>query len=147
MKDLAVNQKVEICRDNEEEIYKSLIQEVGEGYFAIQIPSGPQGWLTLHVGERVNVNVFSPSAQYCFTTEVIGRKKEKNIPMYLLKIPEEFTRIQRRDYVRIKLTLEVFFEPVNTEELDNLDMKAELSRRGVTLDISGGGMQLVTDEP
>ncbi|SDN37883.1 flagellar brake protein [Alkalicoccus daliensis] len=71
-------------------------------------------------------------AVYSFKTEVTGRVK-KNIPMLVLRDPgkENYSRIQRREYVRIDTSIDLAlyseeekFQPFTT----------------ITNDISGGGM-------
>lgn len=73
-------------------------------------------------------------AVYAFKTEVTGRVK-KNIPMLVLRDPgkDGYSRIQRREFVRIDASLDLavyskenMFEPFTT----------------ITNDISGGGMSV-----
>ncbi|MFJ7731129.1 flagellar brake protein [Lysinibacillus sp. NPDC097231] len=66
---------------------------------------------------------------FAFNTEVIGRKSG-NIPMIMLHCPkpEEFIKIQRREYVRVETPVDV--------ALQYKDYKYQL----VTTDISAGGL-------
>lgn len=69
---------------------------------------------------------------FAFNTEVIGRKAG-NIPMIMLHCPkpEEFIKIQRREYVRVET-------PVDIAVQFN-DYKYQL----VTVDISAGGLAVI----
>lgn len=68
---------------------------------------------------------------YAFNTEVIGRKMT-NIPMIMLTLPpdDEFIKIQRREFVRVKTTIDV------AVEFDRQTFQF------VTHDISAGGLAL-----
>lgn len=69
---------------------------------------------------------------FAFNTEVIGRKAG-NIPMIMLHCPkpEEFIKIQRREYVRVDTPVDV--------AIQFNDYKYQL----VTVDISAGGLALI----
>ncbi|WP_155590605.1 flagellar brake protein [Lysinibacillus cavernae] len=69
---------------------------------------------------------------FAFSTEVIGRKSG-NIPMIMLHCPkpEEFIKIQRREYVRVETPVDV--------AIQFKDYKYQL----VASDISAGGLALI----
>ncbi|WP_409368803.1 flagellar brake protein [Lysinibacillus sp. 38-6] len=69
---------------------------------------------------------------YAFSTEVIGRKAG-NIPMIMLHCPQpdEFIKIQRREYVRVETPVDV--------AVQFKEYKYQL----VTTDISAGGLALI----
>lgn len=69
---------------------------------------------------------------FAFNTEVIGRKAG-NIPMIMLHCPkpEEFIKIQRREYVRVETPVDI--------AIQFNDYKYQL----VTVDISAGGLALI----
>ncbi|MGO4888143.1 flagellar brake protein [Anaerobacillus sp. MEB173] len=72
---------------------------------------------------------------YLFETEVEGRRHD-NIPMLILKDPGSSTyrRIQRRQYVRVKTSIDVAVHPKNDEFSPFTT---------ITIDISGGGLAIV----
>ncbi|MFA9556124.1 flagellar brake protein [Evansella sp. AB-rgal1] len=74
-------------------------------------------------------------AIYLFNTEVLG-KLEREFPMLVLSDPksENYIRIQRRQYVRIELPIDVAVQPLS----NNVHPFTT-----VTIDISGGGMALL----
>lgn len=69
---------------------------------------------------------------FAFNTEVIGRKAG-NIPMIMLHCPkpEEFIKIQRREYVRVETPVDI--------AIQFNDYKYQL----VTVDISAGGLAVI----
>ncbi|MCT1539752.1 MULTISPECIES: flagellar brake protein [Lysinibacillus] len=69
---------------------------------------------------------------FAFNTEVVGRKAG-NIPMIMLHCPtpEEFIKIQRREYVRVETQVDV--------AIQLKDYKYQL----VTVDISAGGLAVM----
>lgn len=70
--------------------------------------------------------------RYAFNTEVLGRKKG-NIPTIMLSVPpgEEFVKIQRREFVRVRTAVDVSVEFKN------------IYYQFMTEDISAGGIALV----
>lgn len=76
--------------------------------------------------------VTEDETSFAFNTEVIGRKLNK-IPMIMLTFPpdEEFIKIQRREFVRVKTSVDV------AVEFENQYFQF------VTQDISAGGLALV----
>ncbi|TFB23952.1 pilus assembly protein PilZ [Filobacillus milosensis] len=72
---------------------------------------------------------------YVFSSEIVGRKKIK-IPVLAIRVPlkSEVRKIQRRQYVRVDVSLDVAIHPVDDE-------KPSLITR--TVDISGGGIAVI----
>lgn len=72
---------------------------------------------------------------YLFSTELRGRQKGR-IPMLILKDPgkDKYIRIQRRQYVRVDVAIDVAVHPKNSEFTPFIT---------VTADISGGGLALI----
>lgn len=79
--------------------------------------------------------VGNDQAVYSFDTEIVGRKKI-NIPVLFIKNPGEdrYTRIQRRNYVRVETSVDVAVHPTSNEFAPF---------RSITVDISGGGCAVV----
>ena len=84
---------------------------------------GSQFRVTFKSGQDLN---------YAFNTEVIGRKMT-NIPMIMLSLPsdDEFIRIQRREFVRVKTSVDIAIE-YNQQYF-----------QFVTHDISAGGLAII----
>jgi len=144
-----VNAKMDIKREGERVYYKTSIQEISDEYIGIHIPSYRGKEMILMPGDYVNARVFLEDAQYVFNATVLGRKKDR-VPLYMLSMPSNVKRVQMRDYVRIKVQLPVKYKVLeetrkNAENgADDEDKKFE---NAYTVDISGGGVQLVVSKP
>jgi len=137
---LKVNQKVEVARRGEPEFYPALIQDVAGDAICITVPYLHGIPLILVPGDWVDVRVIECDATYHFTSMVLGRRRDK-IPLYALSVPGEVKRVQRRHFVRLETLLEVRYAPL-------VDGDGEpVFRIARAIDISGGGMRLVTDQP
>lgn len=69
---------------------------------------------------------------YNFSTTILGRKKLNEVPVILIKKPSknELVKIQRREYFRVDINLDVILEPENNQP----------PLITTTRDISGGGL-------
>jgi c-di-GMP-binding flagellar brake protein YcgR len=136
---------LELLRPNDPLIYTTLVQEVREEDFAVQLPMVGEVELPLRPGERVQIRVSTERGRYVFDTVVLDRYWDR-VPLCRLAKPKEVLRQQLRQYVRWKVSLEVAYEPVPPEEVGRYQ-KIRPRRKGVTVDLSGGGLQMITREP
>lgn len=89
---------------------------------------------------------------FCFNAIVKGHKKIGPLDMFDLTIVGDFTKIQRRRYYRLDVTLDCQYK-VETEQLissDNLTFSKEPPadlKNGYIKNISGSGLCLVLEEP
>ncbi|MGB9885503.1 MAG: flagellar brake protein [Moorellales bacterium] len=141
---LRVNQRIELRRENDDEVYFSLVQEVGEEHFAVQLPMRGGTEVPLHPGEQVEVRIPTERGRYVFNTSVLERYYDR-VPLCRLAKPREIFRIQKREYVRWRVSLEVRYEVAEGPPGDSAPVPA-LRRRAVSVDLSGGGIQLLVRE-
>jgi c-di-GMP-binding flagellar brake protein YcgR len=135
---------VEIRRENEDQGYLTLVQEVREADFAVQLPMRGGVEVPLWPGEEVQVYVPTSRGRYVFSTKVLERYYDR-VPLCRLAKPREVTRLQRREYVRWQVALEVRYQV--TDDPATPPPRARLRQRGLTVDLSGGGLQLLVREP
>lgn len=137
-----VNEKMEILM--EDGIYKSNIQDITDEYIAISIPVKDGSYLPLRKGEVIEGIYYEGKAVYKFFAPVLGRQIDR-IMMITLKKPEKFTKIQRRNFVRVYFLSNISFAlignkngmiDINEDEIEFLS--------GYSLDLSAGGMRLST---
>lgn len=114
------------------EQYKSRVLGKAEKSIYIEYPIHlvTNKLLFLMNGAQMRVNfVTSEGIAYLFHSEVIGRKKDNNVPMLILSLPAEnqMVKIQRRQFVRIETSVDIAihpyekdgqFEPFTTVSLD-----------------------------
>ncbi len=139
---LEVNKKVEIIFEDNN-MGRSMVQEVREKYFSIAIPVSRGVYYPLNKGDVIRVNYNDGKGNiYGFTSEVIGRKFDM-IPLIMVNNPSEVKKIQRRNFVRVDHLVEINYIPLDEypkndiREINDIDFK-----KGYSLDISGGGMRI-----
>ncbi|GAA0481229.1 cyclic di-GMP receptor DgrA [Salinibacillus aidingensis] len=122
--------------------YSSKIIEMDDQECLIQYPVNDDTGRTSFFIEGSSFNVQfvgKDEVVYSFPAKVMKRKKINSIPVLALSIPEEesFTSVQRRNYVRVLVALDVSVHP---------------QRRDVspftttTIDVSGGGLAIRTPD-
>lgn len=125
---------------NKHKCYYSSIQDVGKSSFYIMVPSLLNKPLLLQQGEQVYVQVIGNNELYCFNTVVLG-KKEEQIFLYSLAIPEIIERVQQRKYVRLATLMEVDYAEILEDKIPLEYIKSRC------LDLSGGGIRLAVNRP
>ncbi|MET1179625.1 flagellar brake domain-containing protein [Peribacillus simplex] len=121
----------------QKEKFNCMVVEMGPGYvytdFPINIGTGKIAFLM--DGTQFNVTFTNEEqAVYVFDSEVLGKVKGR-IPMMQLLLPESgtFVKIQRRQYVRLDVTLDTAIHPEHSEFTPF---------RALTEDISAGGASI-----
>lgn len=138
---LRIGQKLQIRRKDAKEWFNSAIQEIRDGYIHIMMPFLKERPLVLRRNEKVVIRFFSEHSSFTFDTNVIGELAD-NIKLYRLDYPQEINRVQQRDHVRLPVIIDV--EYVILEEKEK-EKKANY-KKTTTVDLSGGGMKLLTRE-
>ncbi|GFN24130.1 flagellar brake protein [Thermanaeromonas sp. C210] len=141
---LRINRKIVITQPDSGRSFTTVIQEVGPEEFAVLAPE--VGEVALAVGERVKAVITAPEAKYEFAT-TLKRQAFDPVYLYYFRYPQEVRRIQQRSFVRAKVALEVQYAPL-AEEGQGAEAGAlpRPDRKGYTVDLSGGGAQLVLKE-
>jgi len=144
---IKVNQQIEISIYNEEgNIYKSLVQGVGDRTFSIQTPTKMGRTLFLRRGDNVKVSYFDQEGRYFFDSVIVGRSREDNVPLYRLQIPDQMQRVQKRNFVRVDIITEIKYQKLVAEKNGGDIIEDGPVRRASTLDLSGGGIKFISKE-
>lgn len=134
---LHIQQKIEVSKDEESGFYKSSIQELDEDTISVAVPIRQGRRLPLRQGDTVRVQFTVDDAIYSFQATVLEQKKSNDVHLYVLTRPGLYSRIQRRNFVRFPVSLPVTFRVLSGDgEEEGEEFK------GITVDISGGGLQL-----
>lgn len=138
--DLKVNKRVEIIIENSYYAgsYPSRVEEILPDIIVLAAPLKRGVVVPLRVGDTIKVNYYGKTAGYSFTTKVIATSY-KRIPLIAVEKPQEFTKIQRRSYIRVPARI-----PVRFTLLDDQKKPTELNCCCETIDISGGGVALLS---
>lgn len=129
---------LELRYSDKQEKYRCKLVERKNQYLYIDYPIGMETNRTAFLLDGTQVKcsfVDQDGSVYLFETEVLGRVKE-NIPMLILMFPgeEQLIKIQRRQFVRIEISVDVAIHPVHQE------FKPFTT---VTDDISAGGAAIL----
>jgi len=141
-KDLKVNQLLEITVDEEGSPYKNLpsrIEEVSSKYLHVSIPMKRGQILPIRVRQKLTMTLNQRGRSFQFETIVVSRQLHP-IPVLIVIKPESFIEIQRRQWVRVPASIHLRYCIVNEAEASPI-------YEGTTVDISGGGLCLLTKDP
>lgn len=135
-----INQLIFISLDNGENYsLKARVADINQWKLAIELPIDKDSGRLKIIPPSSKIKVwyaFDDQGQFTFETEVTELIKGK-VPLLILKLPQKFERLQRRDYLRVSASLETAIKLSVSKE-------GKSSWRVVrTIDISGGGMQFL----
>lgn len=135
---LEINGNIQIL--DGEVAYKSNLQDVSENYLLIDIPVNNGIYLTMNDNDEIEAEYYVDGGSYYkFNCRVLGRTKEGKLNLYRLSKPYNIIKIQRRNFVRVDMVEYAFYNLPN-------DNKEEKWKKGIILDLSGGGMKIKTEE-
>lgn len=143
--EFAINGKLEIIWDDG--LYKSDIQNITEKYLSISIPIKEGKYIPLRIGERISALYYDEdNSIYKFNTEVIGRTVD-GVPLIHIELPYEFVKVQRRNFVRIPVLIDVecALIKINEKPLESGKNNIEFFD-ALSIDLSGGGIKIVTNK-
>lgn len=145
---LQINGRLEVRPYGDEgKYFKSLIMGVKGDLFLMNPPYRGRDDLLLYKGDKVETVLITDKEKYLFVAEVVERVN-KPFEGYVLKAPEDAKRIQLRQFVRIKVALDIEWAIISNQV--NLANKGEVQELafapGIMVDLSGGGAGFVADE-
>jgi len=132
---LKINQliEIEVNTDGKTEYLPSRIEEIKDKYLYISMPMRKGALLPMRLGEEIKVIVRQKNATFGFLTKIAGRRRDP-IPYLIVEKPEQFVKVnQKREFVRLEVSLPIRFRIVDEENPDNG------IEEGTTVDISAGG--------
>ncbi|MFW6381071.1 MAG: flagellar brake protein [Bacillota bacterium] len=140
---LEINQKIqlEIDRGPYQGTFPSKIADIEDEVIKVVPPYDKGELLPLRRNLELKVYFTGDDAAFYFESKVIGREREP-IPLIVLTPPETLKRIQRRNYFRLEVS-----EPIYYRRLDEEEEPLEEFRESKTVDVSGGGVKMVLDQP
>ena len=119
--------------------YQSKIAAVEDNQIKILPPYNDGGIVPLRSGREINILYTGKDAAYKFKTRVIDRIKE-NIPLLIIEPPEQIVRIQRRDFFRLDVKIDVKYRKLDEERKP---LEEYIATK--TCDLSGGGARIVLE--
>lgn len=147
--DFSINQKIEIL--NYGMTFKSTIQDIQEDYVVINMPISGRKFYIMHSGTSLEFYVCTSKEIFKCRSMVLGKKEENNVQLVIISKPEIIEKVQRREYFRLPISMEVEYclLPQGIEYLSLKDIPSgyfNFMKKCITLDISGGGIKIITRE-
>jgi len=115
--------------------YNSRIEEINDDKMILALPFMGTVPIPIRSGERIIIYSATKDAVYGVVGEVIKRQLEP-LPLLHVVITGEIERVQRRNYVRVPILLNVMYRVKGDEKIYTTSTK----------DLSGGGMKIVLPE-
>ena len=96
--------------------------------------------LVLSRGERIQVQILLAGERIEFKSTVFGKRYD-NIPLFTLSMPDDYKRVQLRNFVRLPIMMDAFYAviPEDPEDVPQFI-------KTTTLDLSGGGIRIAVDK-
>jgi c-di-GMP-binding flagellar brake protein YcgR len=120
--------------------YTSRVDGIEPDSIILYTPLRLTGVVPVAVGEKATVVYSNILAQYSFDAQVLESDITAQVPLIRISKPEVVKKIQRRRYVRIRMSVPVIFNLVNKDD-------GEKQYCADTLDISGSGIKLNSPVP
>ncbi|MFH2036173.1 MAG: PilZ domain-containing protein [Candidatus Zixiibacteriota bacterium] len=135
---LQVWDKVEIVidRNDNQGIYISRVEEIHEEWLITSRPDFVGGSQLLNDDEQVYIQFNLPDALYRFSARIKSLGADQNYRVVLSNFGR-LERVQRREFVRIDLHLEIRYCPIKKDSQNN---QAASWNNSITKDFSAGGM-------
>lgn len=137
-----INRRIEIfisTKNGSEVRYRSRIEDIHDDDMVIAMPMSKGIPVMLSCGEVFWGRIIANSTAYGFTSSLISRHLWP-IPVWTIALPYNLKKIQLRAFVRINATF-----PVQVAEIVDGKIAEEAMTEAVTKDISGNGLQLVSN--
>jgi c-di-GMP-binding flagellar brake protein YcgR len=134
---LRENLRIEIIQEIEtgKKRYPSRIEEVRPDSLVLANPMIMGTLVPLQLGDRIEIRFNQQEEVFSFFTRVLARRRLP-IPVIDVERPANIRKIQRRDYVRFKISIPIEYRPAIS--VDNT------FEQGTTIDVSGGGLLFTT---
>lgn len=134
-----VNSRIEV--EDNDEFYKSNIQDIGKDTIGISIPVSGGKYLPLRKGNSLKCIFRYKKQMYSFNTVVVSRKIDR-IFIIEIKKPDKVKIFQRRNFVRVPMIVDILCARVSSvNEINHLDSQVEFFN-ATSIDLSGGGMKI-----
>lgn len=140
-------------------ILKSMIHDIKkDGILEIGMPTEGTRIVLLPLGVRFSLLFYTRQGMYQCIGQVRERYKSDNLYMATVELKTSLNKFQRREFFRQECLLDVEYLPVTEKEMNLLRPEAVYGyhmennpeddmRKGIAVDLSGGGLRLVTDDP
>lgn len=135
--------EVSISTDAENNSYSSRIEDYDTDELIMAMPMREGYPIIPMTGSVVHVTLLTNMCMYRFAAVYIGKKADP-IPVWVVSMPREVEKYQRRQFVRVEVMLPVKIRIEETTEDGEKVLSAPVPC--YSRDISGGGMRIVSKQ-
>ena len=140
---LKIGQRIEFFVDNDDERYKSRIEDMTKDRIIAALPVNRQRVPIIpRKGSQVYALAVGDQCRYRFFSTFLGTEKQDGrIPVWIITRPEMVERHQNREFVRVRVDLRVRVRIVGEDGSIGDPMETR------TIDLSGNGIAIVLSKP
>jgi c-di-GMP-binding flagellar brake protein YcgR len=145
LNELEINKEIQFI--NNKTFYEGAIVKLYEKCMGVQIPTEQPNFKIINENQSVDFLVVYDDAAYWCKSKVLGCKAEDKGQLVLLDQPEIINRIERRQYKRLQALMdaEYLLLPDGVNSIHDISpILFRQMKKTFTLDISGGGVAIVT---
>lgn len=146
--------RLKVSGDGNEErkVYTTKVFDViSDERIGLLMPMESTKLILLPVDAEYELCFYTDNGLYQCLAKVVDRYRENNIYVLMLDLTSNLRKYQRREYYRFSCALEMNSRELMKEEIDSMNMSANLLqpelplKRSVIVDISGGGLRFVSN--
>lgn len=146
-------ERVRPANENEsKKVYITQVRDImSDDQLEIFMPMEKSKVILLPVNTEFDMYFYTPQGLYQCFANVIDRYKDGTQYVLLMELTSNLRKFQRREYYRLSCALEMNSRPLEKEEKEAMDQKADLYlapglplKRSVVVDISGGGIRFIS---
>lgn len=154
---LKVGNKIELTvlktgkTDGQEQVYVSQITDIRGDDIIAAMPIFEGHIIPLETGSMLDVFFYTQRGIYKCEALIASRGREDNLHVMKLVLKTELEKFQRREYYRLPCTIDCSVLPLNVSDVIKYKKEKLLpdiektGKKGVIVDISGGGLRMTTD--
>lgn len=139
--------------------YRSKVQNIRkDGGIEVEVPTQGGEAAPLPSGVRLEFLFYTKGGMYRCVGHIKDRYIRGRIYLFLIEQRTPLEKFQRREYYRFECVMEMVYYPITEQEADitpleelkehhRLAYPQDLPKKATAVDISGGGIRFVCDEP
>lgn len=131
--------------------YSQVFDVLSEDRLEVLLPMEKSRLISLPVNMEYDLYFFTAAGLFRCNANALDVYKSSNNFVLLFEVTGELKKFQRREYYRLDCAVEMLSRPLEKEEIsavvrnDDFLAKSLPLKRGVVVDISGGGIRFVGD--
>ncbi len=140
----AIGDKIEIENsivvNKDIKLISQVLDTIDERHIFIAMPIVSNMVVPIPTGEIIQIKYAKKSiGVFAFSARVLSRKHSEHLSYMKIERLSDVKKVQRRDYFRLDIVLDVQMELVSSDGIEN-----RKSFSALTKDISGGGLRLIS---